>query len=161
MRDWSTLFTFGGYRCITLWILLSSTELHCFDIRISVAECDDIRCLVDLIVSFWTLRIVSKIINWNISFSNFESSSGGKFKYYSIFVLGVGSFCTIVSFVILFVSDTLIFHYLCILFLVLSCASCFYLTAKKIYEMTGTAMDFGHKRFSLEQQRWVFILSRF
>lgn len=87
---------------------------------------------------------------FTVLLSYFKSSSGGKFKYYSYYVLGAASLALLVA-LISFNFNAV--SYVFLILVILTSLTCFIFSAMKIYEMTGVEIDFGHKRFSYEEHR--------
>lgn len=82
------------------------------------------------------------------NFSNFKTTSGGKFAHYSCYVAATAS---IIAFFMCF-WDT-IATYTFLVLITCTCFANFVFAALKIYEMTGIKFDFGSERFALEERR--------
>lgn len=54
-------------------------------------------------------------------------------------------------------TSVLIVAYIFLALIVFKNVSCFVMTAKKIYDMSGVRIDFGNKRFVHEQMRFVYL----
>lgn len=90
--------------------------------------------------------------------SNFQYTSGGKFKYYCFYVVGI-SIVSIVS-IVAFYNNFLV-PLLLLLLVIFLCLVCFVFSAGLFYDMTGVDMDFGRKRMDVQEKKWEKFLKYF
>lgn len=90
-------------------------------------------------------------------FSYFRTSSGGKFKYYCYYVVAVA----FLAFLIMILIHNYVTLYALLFVVIAACITCFIFAAMKIYDMTGVDIDFGRKRFSHEEQRFMIYFHLF